>query len=392
MTRQSVFNKRSFLFALGLTLILLAVSVTWALAQTDGVIYACVVRDGTLRIVSDANQCKRGETLLSWNIMGPQGNPGLACWDLNGDGIQDASEDINQDGLWDAADCKGAQGDPGPAGADGLQGPAGADGAIGPAGPQGEQGPAGADGATGPAGPQGPASLAALEGTECTAGTAPGSVEVTTDSVTGVISLACAPLGFTPVAHNADWTPITQEFNGVLMALVPAGCLGTICFDTPFWMDVYEVTNAQYGSSGYFTGDNLPRETVNWYDAKAFCEARGARLPDEWEWEYAARGPDLLTYPWGNTFDGANVVYIYNNCSDGPCDVGSRPGGVSWVGVQDMAGNLYEWMENDYDPTRKVLRGGSWNRDNSTVRSANRVRLDPPYTLNYIGFRCARSY
>jgi hypothetical protein len=367
------------LFALGLALILLVASATWALAQSEGVIYACVVNDGTLRIVPDASQCKKNETLLSWNIMGPQGNPGLACWDLNGDGLQDANEDINLDTLWDAADCKGAQG------AQGEQGIAGLDGQIGP------QGPAGADGAVGPAGPQGPASLAALEGTECTVGTAPGSVEVTTDSVTGVISLACAPLGFTPVTQNADWTPVIQEFNGVQMALVPAGCLGTRCFDTPFWMDVYEVTNAQYGSSGYFTGDNRPRERVNWYDAKAYCEARGARLPDEWEWEYAARGPDLLVYPWGNTFDGANVVYYGNNCS-GTCDIGSRPGGVSWVGVQDMAGNVWEWLVNDYNSTYKVIRGGSWYYNISSFISANRYGTPPTDLDRDMGFRCARSY
>lgn len=370
MTRQSVLNKRSFLFALGLALILLVASATLALAQTDGVIYACVVKDGTLRIVSDANQCKRGETLLSWNIMGPQGNPGLACWDLNGDGVQDAAEDINQDGLWDAADCKGAQGDPGLAGADGLQGPAGADGAVGPAGPQGE-----------------PGNLA-LAGQNC-----PTYQFLIGFDAEGNIICADTRPGFYPVAQNADWTPITQEFNGVLMALVPAGCLGERCFDAPFWMDVYEVTNAQYGSSGYFTGDNQPRETVTWYEAKAFCEVRGARLPDEWEWEYAARGPDLLTYPWGNTFDGANAVYSGNNCGGGPCDVGSRPGGVSWIGAQDMAGNVWEWMENDYDATRKVLRGGSWyDSVVYDVRPALRYGDDPTSYNRYLGFRCSRSY
>ncbi len=374
MKRQSVFNKRSFLFALGLALVLLAASATWALAQTDGVIYACVVNDGTLRIVPDADQCKKNETLLSWNIMGPQGNPGLACWDLNGDGIQDASEDINQDGLWDPADCKGAQGDPGPAGADGLQGPAGADGAPG------------VDGAIGPAGPQGQPGNLALAGQNC-----PTYQFLIGFDADGNILCADTRPGFYPVAQNADWTPITQEFNGVLMALVPAGCLGTSCFDAPFWMDVYEVTNAQYGSSGYFTGPNLPRVSVNWYDAKAFCEARGARLPDEWEWEYAARGPDQLTYPWGNTFDGANVVYNFNNCS-GPCAVGSLPGGVSWVGAQDMAGNVWEWMENAWDATRKVVRGGTWDGIDDYVDSPHRGKYPATYSYNQVGFRCSRSY
>ena len=73
-------------------------------------------------------------------------NTGLNCWDVNGNGIQDPSEDINFDGVWDALDCQGAQGIAGPAGpqgatgATGLQGPAGATGATGPQGPQGPQG------------------------------------------------------------------------------------------------------------------------------------------------------------------------------------------------------------------------------------------------------------
>ena len=365
---------RKTFIVLGLALILLVASATWALAQSGGVIYACVLKDGTLYIVPDAGQCKKNETLLSWNIMGPQGNPGLACWDLNGDSLQDANEDINLDDAWDAADCKGAQG------AQGEPGVAGLDGQTGP------QGPAGANGAVGPAGPQGEPGNLALAGQSC-----PTYQYLIGFDAEGNILCADTRPGFYPVAQNADWTPITQEFNGVLMALVPSGCLGTTCFDTPFWMDVYEVTNAQYGSAGYFGGPDKPRETITWYDAKAFCEARGARLPDEWEWEYAARGPDLLVYPWGNTFVDANAVYTNNNCG-GTCDVGSRPGGVSWVGAQDMAGNVLEWMENDYDSTNKVMRGGSWYLSDYAARAAVRPWLDPTYAYDSIGFRCARSH
>ncbi len=90
--------KRTEIMLLGLVLLMLAASATLALAQvaaTGGTITACMYRDGTLYITSDG-ACKKGETLLSWNIMGPQGNPGLACWDLNGNSIGDAEEDINQ--------------------------------------------------------------------------------------------------------------------------------------------------------------------------------------------------------------------------------------------------------------------------------------------------------
>ena len=102
-------RKRRFFIVLGLALILLAASATFVLAQTDGVIYACVLRDGTLRIVPDANHCKRAEALLTWNILGPAGP-------------------------------KGDTGPAGPAGPQGPQGPQGETGPAGPAGPQGEPG------------------------------------------------------------------------------------------------------------------------------------------------------------------------------------------------------------------------------------------------------------
>jgi hypothetical protein len=120
------------------------------------------------------------------------------------------------------------------------------------------------------------------------------------------------PLGFEPVTRNDDWTPYIVELDGVEMALVPAGCfeMGSTdeqvddamqqceelcgagnckrswyqaeqpaerqCFNEPFWIDVYEVTNGQYGSSGAWSGEEFPRERVNWAAAVAHCESRGA--------------------------------------------------------------------------------------------------------------------
>ncbi len=123
------------------------------------------------------------------------------------------------------------------------------------------------------------------------------------------------PLGFpgNPVTKNTDWSPQYQTFGGYEMALVPVGCfmmgsndgeedekpVNQQCFDQPYWIDHYEVTNKQYASEGYFKGDNRPRDSVTWFDAHDFCEKRGARLPTEREGEYATRGPDNLIYPWG---------------------------------------------------------------------------------------------
>jgi hypothetical protein len=115
-------DRTRWLVVVGLAVAVLVAGATWAWAQTDGVINACMnASDGTLRIVAEP-VCKNKEVLLSWNIVGPQGIPGLACWDLNGDGIQDAAEDVNGDGLWDAADCQGAAGEPGADGVDGTDG------------------------------------------------------------------------------------------------------------------------------------------------------------------------------------------------------------------------------------------------------------------------------
>ncbi len=231
-----------------------------------------------------------------------------------------------------------------------------------------------------------------------------------------------SPLAFTAIAHNADWTPISQTFNGVEMVLVPVGCfmMGSTdgsddekpvnqqCFDPPFWVDRYEVTNKQYGSEGYFKGDNRPREQVTWFAARDFCIARGARMPTEREWEYAARGPDNWVYPWGNDFVADNVVYS-GNANNQTADVGSRPAGNSWVGASDLSGNVWEWVSSIYQPypykmddgrelnndstdVRRGLRGGSWGYCDTCMRSASRYSYYPSYQDDYIGFRCVLSY
>lgn len=259
---------------------------------------------------------------------------------------------------------------------------------------------------------------------------------------------------------NADWQPYitVQSFDGVAMVLVPAGCftMGStdeqiedailfdrprewfdaeqpaheICFDTPFWIDLTEVTNAQFGSSGRWEGDQLPREMVSWDEAGAHCESRGARLPTEAEWEYAARGPDGLVYPWGDAFDGSRLNFCDANCvypwgvddsTEGPswkdtsvddgyartAPVGSYPEGASWVGALDMSGNVWErtsslyWWDYPYDADDgrenpdgadfRVVRGGSWVEAADLLRSAYRSNRFSTSIYNDVGFRCARA-
>lgn len=135
MNKHFQLNKR-ILFVLGLLFALLVCSTTLVLAQAEasgGIITACVNKDGSLYI-SSTGSCKGSTTLLQWNIIGPKGDPGLACWDLNGNGTGDPEEDINLDDAWNVADCQGSQGEQGP---QGEKGDTGQDGATGPAGPAG---------------------------------------------------------------------------------------------------------------------------------------------------------------------------------------------------------------------------------------------------------------
>lgn len=264
-----------------------------------------------------------------------------------------------------------------------------------------------------------------------------------TYTLTPSVTATLPPLGFpgNPVTNNAEWKPFIEAnarvVDGVSMVMVPAGCfmMGStesqidyamtlysgreyyadetpaeqVCFDAPFWIDRTEVTNGQYGGSGEWDGDDLPRETVSWFEAKAHCENRGARLPTEAEWEYAARGPDSLIYPWGNEFVAENVVYSENSGSK-TAPVASRPGGVSWVGAYDLSGNVWEWVSTIYDQEEftypyatadgrednntdvgRVFRGGSWDLVAVSVRTAIRDGFDDIYGEFDIGFRCALS-
>jgi hypothetical protein len=191
MKKQIKLHKR-LLIAVGLVFLLSILSATWVLAQTGGVINACVMKGGSLYIVTNP-VCKKGETLLTWNIAGQKGDPGLACWDLNGNGVKDTNEDLNKDGAWTAADCtglQGAQGPAGPQGPQGVRGLKGDTGATGATGPTGPQGPKGDTGDTGPQGPAGPVTLDELP--PCTmSGSDTGKIAILTDDTTGMITLRC---------------------------------------------------------------------------------------------------------------------------------------------------------------------------------------------------------
>jgi formylglycine-generating enzyme required for sulfatase activity len=229
------------------------------------------------------------------------------------------------------------------------------------------------------------------------------------------------PVGFS----NRSWTPVSQIINGVEMMLVPGGCfwmggenggdnekpVHEVCLDA-FWIDRTEVTYARYAYYGLaepvpnWTDTDRPYIWISWAAASDFCASWDARLPTEAEWEYAARGPEGWAYPWGNDFAADNVVYGGNSGGQ-TANVGSRAGGVSWVGALDMSGNVWEWVADGYGPypaerqvnptgpesgRARVVRGGAWvNSDSDSLRATYRGRFLPDAGFYFVGFRCARS-
>lgn len=211
-----------------------------------------------------------------------------------------------------------------------------------------------------------------------------------------------------------------------------------------FWMDQVEVTNSMYELCARAGACRLPKEFrsdnreeyfntalfrdypvvhVTWYDANAYCQWAGRRLPTEAEWERAARGDDKRNYPWGDESPNEYNSNSLNVVGD-TTRVGSYPEGASPFGVLDMAGNVWEWvadyyqpayyakspLDNPQGPTReearsdlRVIRGGSFQEDGVFLRLANRSFLEGPNPLadpkneayygkssNRIGFRCAQ--
>jgi eukaryotic-like serine/threonine-protein kinase len=251
-------------------------------------------------------------------------------------------------------------------------------------------------------------------------------------------------------------TQVTDKF-GVPMVLVPAGefKMGSNqgaadekpvfrVFLDDFYIDQYEVTNLRYAACvqagkctppkeassstrtdfGNLDFANYPVLNLNWYQAMAYCEWRGGRLPTEAEWEKAARGTDGRLYPWGDEWDPERANYCEISCNqygnDGTYDdgyaatapVGSFSAGASPYGIMDMAGNVAEWVADWYaedwyltssyadsvlvnpagpeNRETKVLRGGSWLGNSRRLRAIQRDAAYPGQEgAATVGFRCA---
>jgi len=281
----------------------------------------------------------------------------------------------------------------------------------------------------------------------------------------------CVAVGFTTLwlaACGPSPTKVTAD--GSTMILIPAGTfqmggkpedvsgesdgqLLTYHAERPvhsvnlsaFYIDKYEITNAQYrlflgaATDGVSTwdhpnqppdrgheqryvgeelsGDDQPAVGLNWYDAYAYCGWASKRMLSEAEWEYAARGgKDTRKYPWGEDEPDADGIWWANYRpvagahADGhrsSAPVGSYPDGVSPFGVMDMSGNAEEWVQDWYavnyyrltegaqDPPgplkgqRKVIKGGSYEAPAHQIRIAMRLYGRPHDKGPRLGIRCA---
>ncbi len=160
--------------------------------------------------------------------------------------------------------------------------------------------------------------------------------------------------------------------------------------------------------------ENQPINCIDWFQATDFCDWIGGRLPSEAEWEYAARSAGQnITFPWGDEFANCNYA-VMNEGGGAGCGTGrtmpvcSKPDGNTNQGLCDMAGNLWEWVQDIYQETyegapndgsawedssgsTRVFRGGAFNSDTPyQVRAAIRGHIGPNYYYDFIGFRCAR--
>jgi formylglycine-generating enzyme required for sulfatase activity len=248
-----------------------------------------------------------------------------------------------------------------------------------------------------------------------------------------------------PASPSMEPRPFVNSIGGQML-FIPGGefAMGSEALDagpterpiskitlSRYYIAKHLVTNADYEQfdpaharkRAPGAGDRHPVVHVSSLEAMKYCqwlttrERKKYRLPTEAEWEFAARGKDGRKYPWGNhdrrgdlaNFADRNTVFAWSDrdISDGfpeSSPVGAFPNGASPFGVLDMAGNVWEWCYDFYEPYRgvprvnprgptagakRVYRGGSWKSRFNSLRTTTRGSNAPAYSCNDLGFRVA---
>lgn len=270
------------------------------------------------------------------------------------------------------------------------------------------------------------------------------SVQVTSEPARPVVEQA-APAKSPEAVERSQFINYRNSLGGEML-FIPSGefVMGSDAVDAApnekpltrvtlsrFYLSRFLVTNADYEQfdpshsrkRAPGAGDRHPVVYVSSLEAMKFCqwlsgrEHKKYRLPTEAEWEYAARGTDGRRYPWGDmerrgdlaNFADKNTVFAWSDhdIDDGypeSSPVGAFPRGASPFGIEDMAGNVWEWCIDYYQDyrgmprvnprgptagTKRVYRGGSWKSRFNSLRTTARGANVPGYSCNDLGFRIA---
>ena len=168
-----------------------------------------------------------------------------------------------------------------------------------------------------------------------------------------------------------------------------------------FYIDKTEVTQKKFieimgPSNFFFRGESHPAEQITWEKANVYCQKIGKRLPNELEWEKAAKGGTSTNYFWGNEPDATYAWY------GGDYDIGHHPAGMkkpNSFGLFDTSGNVWEWTNSKGETQSKysgekihkrIARGGSFNISPNLITSSSRISLYASSRLFNVGFRCAK--
>jgi formylglycine-generating enzyme required for sulfatase activity len=279
------------------------------------------------------------------------------------------------------------------------------------------------------------------------AGNCPPAASVVTPKLTPLIKanpVEAAPTTALARAEERKEFPDFSNTVGMPMRLVPSGSF-LMGSDAPeaapqeqpitktnlsaYYLSRWPVTNVQYeqfdpkhrNKRAPGADAHHPVVYVSHADATRFCawlstkERRKYRLPTEAEWEYAARGEDGRKFPWGDRLEADDLANFADankklpwadrtrDCGfEHTSPVGSFPRGASAFGLEDMAGNVWEWCLDCLAPykgrecshpqgplggAKQIQRGGSWKSRSASLRATARGANSPAYSANDVGFR-----